>query len=426
MKLSLPAMPPGPASGPAIGGDEAATGLGAMLAGGEDGMVRPMEEALAFASLLLQAGPQPTGNGLPIAGEAAGKVLPPMDGAPDGAASADSGAIAAVTVQPGGTALIEGAAPPGGGLADAAGGSAQPGTPADGDALAALVSLLQAGSQSRGAESAAPVAASPGQRADGGAPIRRPIGAAVTGPEAAHGGARNAIADGQQAQAADLALPGAGEAKPPQRPTADAMALLRSTVIEPGAAGATDAARPTGDVRGLSAALLGAQPAAVEPASVTADRALVTVRAPLGGEQWADSFAERVGWVVHKRLGSAEVRLNPAHLGPVEVSIKVDEEQARVVFSASHAATREAIEQAVPRLREMLAQQGLDLRQTDVGDFASGNHGDPRPGDTAAGGDRDAGAGSGRGDESAAAESAAGDPGPGERRAVKGLIDTFV
>ena len=131
---------------------------------------------------------------------------------------------------------------------------------------------------------------------------------------------------------------------------------------------------------------------------------------------------------MNKRLGNAEVRLNPAHLGPVEVSIRVDEEQARVTFSAAHAATREAIEQAVPRLREMLAQQGLELRQTDVGDFASGNHRDPRPGDTAdgAGGHGDNAAGRDAGLAAPDAAEDAGDAGRGDGIAVQGLIDTFV
>ena len=439
MKLSLPAMPSGTNAGPAVGVDEAATGLTALFAGGEDGTVRPMEEALAFASLLLQAGTGSPGKPLPVAGETGGKVLPPLAGSEDGLALAvagttpDPSALLEGGPMPAGAPAVEGDLAPASELSPATDARPLHGESADRDALAALVSLLQPGSQPPSTESVAQTTAWPGQRSAASPPIPRPLGMSGTALGASYGGAGDAIADAQLAKSTDMAVSDGAEAKPPQRPTADALALLRSAGpgVEQTAGNGAETARPIGDIRGLSAALLGAQPAPQAPAgpgSAAADRALVTVRAPLGGEQWAESFAERVGWVVNKRLGNAEVRLNPAHLGPVEVSIRVDEEQARVTFSAAHAATREAIEQAVPRLREMLAQQGLELRQTDVGDFASGNHRDPRPGDTAdgAGGHGDNAAGRDAGLAAPDAAEDAGDAGRGDGIAVQGLIDTFV
>ena len=68
-----------------------------------------------------------------------------------------------------------------------------------------------------------------------------------------------------------------------------------------------------------------------------------------------------------KGLQTATLRLQPEHLGPVEVKISVDENgSAQVLFSAHHAQTRDALETAMPRLREMFADQGLSLTHTNV------------------------------------------------------------
>ena len=87
----------------------------------------------------------------------------------------------------------------------------------------------------------------------------------------------------------------------------------------------------------------------------------------LGDRNWGREFSERVGWVINARLPSAQLRLNPEHLGPIEMSIEVDELQTRIQFAAPVSATREAIEQTLPRLREMLESQGLELQNADVG-----------------------------------------------------------
>jgi flagellar hook-length control protein FliK len=63
---------------------------------------------------------------------------------------------------------------------------------------------------------------------------------------------------------------------------------------------------------------------------------------------------------------SASLRLSPEHLGPLEVRISVQNDQASVWFGAAHADTRAAIEHALPRLRELFASQGLSLADAGV------------------------------------------------------------
>jgi flagellar hook-length control protein FliK len=60
--------------------------------------------------------------------------------------------------------------------------------------------------------------------------------------------------------------------------------------------------------------------------------------------------------------------LNPPNLGPLEVRLTLQQDQASVVFSAQQVAVRDALEAALPRLRELLEQQSLQLVQADVED----------------------------------------------------------
>jgi flagellar hook-length control protein FliK len=63
---------------------------------------------------------------------------------------------------------------------------------------------------------------------------------------------------------------------------------------------------------------------------------------------------------------SARLKLHPEHLGPLDVRIQIDDDGARVWFGAQHGQTREALEAAIPRLRELFADQGLQLVHADV------------------------------------------------------------
>ncbi len=86
----------------------------------------------------------------------------------------------------------------------------------------------------------------------------------------------------------------------------------------------------------------------------------------MNSPQWQNALGERMVWMVKRDIQQAELRLNPKHLGPVEVRIEVRNEQANITFSAHHAVTRDALEAAVPRLREMLGDAGLTLANADV------------------------------------------------------------
>ena len=80
-----------------------------------------------------------------------------------------------------------------------------------------------------------------------------------------------------------------------------------------------------------------------------------------------DGFGTRIAWMAEQRLGHAEIRLNPEHVGPIDVRVQLDGNRVTAEFHSAHAEVRQAIEASMPRLREMLGQHGLQLGQADVG-----------------------------------------------------------
>lgn len=86
--------------------------------------------------------------------------------------------------------------------------------------------------------------------------------------------------------------------------------------------------------------------------------------------KWGNEFAQKIVWLAHQQHQVAELRLNPAHLGPVEIMLSLSGDngaQASAQFVSPHAAVREAIEAALPRLREMMAEGGIQLGDVMVG-----------------------------------------------------------
>jgi len=89
---------------------------------------------------------------------------------------------------------------------------------------------------------------------------------------------------------------------------------------------------------------------------------------PVNQKQWGSELSKRITMLINNgQQQVAELRLNPAHLGPLSVRLQLDEDQANISFVTNHQAVKEAIELSLPKLKEQLQQQGLDLGNVDVG-----------------------------------------------------------
>ncbi len=115
--------------------------------------------------------------------------------------------------------------------------------------------------------------------------------------------------------------------------------------------------------------------ASIAPAThATAQAAAHTerqVQAPVGSAGWSDGFAQQVTLIVKDGEQSAQLRLDPPNLGPLEVRLSIAPDRdgvAHAQFVSAHAAVREAIEAALPQLRAVLADSGITLGQASVGE----------------------------------------------------------
>ena len=96
---------------------------------------------------------------------------------------------------------------------------------------------------------------------------------------------------------------------------------------------------------------------------------LQSIPVPVRSPQWGQALGQRVVFMANNQLQQAQITLNPERLGPVQVKLHMDkEQQVHVTMTAQHGTTREAMENALPRLREMLEQSGINLGSVDVGD----------------------------------------------------------
>jgi len=88
---------------------------------------------------------------------------------------------------------------------------------------------------------------------------------------------------------------------------------------------------------------------------------------PFNHPEWKQEFNERIVWMHTKSIPSAQLRLNPQSLGPISIQVNVDkDQQASIVFNAQNAGVREAIEASIPKLREMLNAQQVNLAEVNV------------------------------------------------------------
>jgi flagellar hook-length control protein FliK len=119
------------------------------------------------------------------------------------------------------------------------------------------------------------------------------------------------------------------------------------------------AAQP-GTLQPVQAQLL-QQPAVPAPVHVAQ-----TVQTPPGEPGWDAQVGQRLIWMVNNEIKSAEIKLNPADLGPMEVKVRTEGDKVQVSFHVHNAPVRDAIEQSIPRLREAFTGQGMDLLNVNV------------------------------------------------------------
>ncbi|HRE15514.1 MAG TPA: flagellar hook-length control protein FliK [Rhodocyclaceae bacterium] len=107
--------------------------------------------------------------------------------------------------------------------------------------------------------------------------------------------------------------------------------------------------------------------APTQAASAPRESATTPISTPLHDARWATDFGQKVVWIARAEQQQAQINIHPAQLGPIQITINLDGDKASAMFASAHAEVRQAIETALPRLREMMAEAGINLGQANVG-----------------------------------------------------------
>lgn len=92
-----------------------------------------------------------------------------------------------------------------------------------------------------------------------------------------------------------------------------------------------------------------------------------SITAHLHDNKWSQQLSDRVLWLARGDVQNAQINITPAHLGPIQISLSLNGEQMTAHFVSANQEVRQALEDALPRLREMLAGAGINLGQANVG-----------------------------------------------------------
>lgn len=141
------------------------------------------------------------------------------------------------------------------------------------------------------------------------------------------------------------------------------------------------------------------------------------VHTPAGQQAWAEDVGNQVRWMLGRAESKADLVLTPPNLGKLEVSINLNGDQTTAQFIASSQAARDALERAMPQLREVLQQAGIMLADANVSTSQHGASGEGQDGHERTGA---------RGEATIAGEAGGSASGTGVwLRQQQGMVDTF-
>jgi flagellar hook-length control protein FliK len=138
-------------------------------------------------------------------------------------------------------------------------------------------------------------------------------------------------------------------------------------------------ATQTGDAINASFAATAAAGASISIVNAAGPLATAgpAIAAPLNSPQWPGEFGRQFIAIAQGAQGSgvdtphsAELRLDPPELGPLRITININDNVAHAVFTSAHAAVRQTLENALPQLQQLLAQAGISLGQASVNDHS--------------------------------------------------------
>ncbi|HCI5438118.1 flagellar hook length control protein FliK [Enterobacter roggenkampii] len=164
-----------------------------------------------------------------------------------------------------------------------------------------------------------------------------------------HDKAQSAAPYQSQAKNSDPALSGNAPATPAVAATAEKQELASSS----------SSASPTATLAPIMSSHATSQTAATVATAPVLSQ-------PLGTHEWQQSLSQHITLFTKQGQQMAELRLHPEDLGQVQISLKLDDNQAQLQMVSAHSHVRAALEAALPVLRTSLAENGIQLAQSSV------------------------------------------------------------
>lgn len=92
----------------------------------------------------------------------------------------------------------------------------------------------------------------------------------------------------------------------------------------------------------------------------------LTIPMEIDKPEWAKQFSEHIIWLGQQEIKSAVIKIHPEDLGPLEINIKVVNDSATVNIITHNDHIRDIVDQSLPRLQAMMAEQGLNLSEVQI------------------------------------------------------------
>ena len=161
------------------------------------------------------------------------------------------------------------------------------------------------------------------------------------------------------------------------------------------------------------------QPGALQQAAAAAAVPADKLAGRVGTPAWDQQLGQKVVWMAAGGDQSATLTLNPPDLGPVQVVLTVTNDQADAAFMSAQPEVRQALEAAMPRLREMMSEAGIAFGSATV---SAGTPEQQNNGERATSGER---RGNGQGGGVSGGEIAIAPAAGGRSRPSLSAVDTF-
>ncbi|NDP63940.1 flagellar hook-length control protein FliK [Polaromonas sp.] len=109
------------------------------------------------------------------------------------------------------------------------------------------------------------------------------------------------------------------------------------------------------------------QPGSLATPNAPAPVASALLTPDVGSIEWGKALGHQIIHLSAADRQVAELQLNPPGLGPLKVTLSMNDQQMQAAFVSAHSSVRVAVEAALPQLRALLAESGISLGQTSVG-----------------------------------------------------------